>query len=259
MSKDATHICRAIRSRLRQIPFRLGWRSIVPGTYLAYVPDRYSDLYHRYRQSAGALDRGAVRKFYRGNGMNNRGDLPRYYFLWLVLDRIVKEGLKGDIAELGVYKGNTAFLLAEIARRTGGTCYLLDTFEGFSGGDLSGVDADKRRGVQFGDTSLNAVRSLVGEEGVRFVAGHFPETAAQIPDDARFSLVHLDCDLYAPFAAALRFFYPRLVAGGFLIMHDYSSLIWDGVAQAVDEFLADKPEKIIPIPDKSGTAVVRKL
>jgi hypothetical protein len=27
----------------------------------------------------------------------------------------------------------------------------------------------------------------------------------------------------------------------------------------VDEFLADKPERVIPIPDKSGTAVLRKI
>jgi Macrocin-O-methyltransferase (TylF) len=70
--------------------------------------------------------------------------------------------------------------------------------------------------------------------------------------------VHLDCDLYAPFAAGLRYFNPRLVEGGFLIMHDYSSLYWAGAEQAIDEFFADLPEKPIPIPDKSGTAVIRK-
>jgi O-methyltransferase len=51
----------------------------------------------------------------------------------------------------------------------------------------------------------------------------------------------------------------HVVKGGFLVMHDYSSLWWDGVEKAVDEFFAVKPEKVIPIPDKSGTAVIRKI
>ena len=42
--------------------------------------------------------------------------------------------------ELGVYKGNTAFLLADLARAIGSTAYLLDTFGGFSPEDLRGID-----------------------------------------------------------------------------------------------------------------------
>jgi O-methyltransferase len=48
------------------------------------------------------------------------------------------------------------------------------------------------------------------------------------------------------------------VPGGFLIIHDYMSLYWDGVEKAINEFFADKPERFIPIPDKSGTIVIRK-
>ena len=201
-----------------------------------------------------------LHSFLKGNKENNCGDLARYYFLNLVSNQILKEGLKGDVAELGVYKGNTAFLLALVARRLGSTAYLLDTFGGFSHRDLTGVDSDKQSELmQFKDTSVMAVHSLVGDENVRIIQGHFPESAAQMPDDLSFCLVHLDCDLYAPYHAALRYFYPRLIRGGFLIMHDYSSLAWDGAEKAVDEFFADKPEKVIPIPDKSGTAVVRKV
>ena len=50
-----------------------------------------------------------------------------------------------------------------------------------------------------------------------------------------------------------------MVAGGWLLIHDYSSLVWEGIEKAVDEFLADKPENLVLIPDKAGTAVIRKL
>ena len=81
----------------------------------------------------------------------------------------------------------------------------------------------------------------------------------RLPEDARFALVHLDCDLYAPTRAAMEFFYPRLTRGGLLVVHDYASGHWPGVVRAVDEFLADKPEKPVLIPDKSGSAALVKV
>src|SRR5207302_4088620 len=103
------------------------------------------------------------------------------------------------------------------------------------------------------------VKGLVGEANVVYLPGCFPETAVAIPGTARFSLVHIDCDLYNPCHAALEYFYPRLVSGAFMVIHDYSSLYWDGIEKAVDEFLADKRERLVLIPDKSGSAVIRKV
>jgi SAM-dependent methyltransferase len=254
---DPARLRKAIYTRLRSLPCRLGITSIWPGTYVGYLPDRYSDSYAEYVRSGGAFRPRSARAFFKGNQVNNRGDLTRFYFLNMVCDQILKEGLRGDIAELGVYKGNTAFLLAALARKIGATAYLLDTFAGFPADDLQGVDAAAV--MQFSDTSLSAVQSLVGSENVRCIQGYFPDSASQMPENLSFCLVHLDCDLYAPFQAALRYFYPRLVPGGFLILHDYANLCWTGAEKAVDEFLADKPEKVIPIPDKSGTAVLRKI
>jgi hypothetical protein len=88
--------------------------------------------------------------------------------------------------------------------------------------------------TNFSDTSLESVRSLVGEKNVSFIKGRFPGTANAIPDAERFCLVNLDCDLYAPFSAALQYIYPRLLPGGFLIMHDYSSLHSPLIEKAID-------------------------
>ena len=70
--------------------------------------------------------------------------------------------------------------------------------------------------------------------------------------------MHIDCDLYAPMSSALEYFYPRLAPGGFLVVHDYSSLHWNGAEKAVDEFFADKPECVIPLPDGAGSVAIRK-
>lgn len=63
---------------------------------------------------------------------------------------------------------------------------------------------------------------------------------------ARFSLVHLDLDLAEGTAAALTYFYPRMVPGGIILCHDHSIL--PGVASALEDFLADKPELLIKFP-----------
>src|SRR5262249_1102426 len=107
---------------------------------------------------------------------NNCGDLPRYISICLVCDHVLKDHLTGDVAELGVYKGNTAVLLAELARKLGSTAYLFDTFEGFAPNDLSGIDADKQ--FEFGDFSLEDVRSNIGNDNVRYVKGYFPDSAS---------------------------------------------------------------------------------
>ena len=44
-----------------------------------------------------------------------------------------------------------------------------------------------------------------------------------------------------------------------MIVHDYSSGAWPGIKQAVDEFLLNKPETLVRIPDKSGTAIFKKV
>ena len=164
----------------------------------------------------------------------------------------------GDVSELGVYKGNTCIFVGGLRKtHTGKTAYLLDTFSGFSADDISGIDRDKSTG--FADTSLSAVKKFVGRDNVIFVEGKFPELASKMPDGLKVSLVHIDCDLFAPMLAALEYFYPRLMPGCFLVLHDYASLVWNGTEKAIDQFIADKCEKLVPIPDKSGTAVLRKM
>lgn len=221
--------------------------------FVAGIPSRYGRNQQVY-ESRGGLSRHEDASGYLSTGVG--GDLARFYFLTMSIDQLFKEHIPGDFAELGVYKGATASVLAIMARRSGRNVYLLDTFEGFSQRDLVGVDAAKN--LEFGDTSIEGVRAVVGNDSVHFIKGYFPESAENIPNDTKFSLVHIDCDLYAPVKSGLEYFWPRLSPGGFMIIHDYSSFYWDGAEKAVDEFFSNKPEKVLLIPDVSGTAAVRK-
>lgn len=216
-------------------------------------------LEHRpdFHRGGGMADYHALRRgWIHSNEGNNGGDFARLYMLHLNVEAVLASGVAGDLVELGVYKGNSAYLLARSARRHGRTTYLFDTFEGFDSRDFQHEDADRPKA--FADTSLGAVRRLVGDEATVYVQGYFPESARTIDMPARIAVAHIDCDLYEPMKAALAEFYPRLSPGGLLVMHDYASGQWPGATRAVDEFFADKPEKPILGPDKSGSALIRR-
>jgi O-methyltransferase len=192
------------------------------------------------------------------NPRNDRADLARLVMFIENARLIETERVAGSIAEVGVYMGTSARLLHELL--PGRTLWLFDTFEGFDARDLPGEKTASAASFQFDDTSLEAVLRNIGpSERVRACKGYFPATACAVPPEERFALVHLDADLGKPTADALTFFYPRLAPGGLLVMHDYGSLAWPGVTEAVDAFFADKPESIVRIPDKSGTAIVRRM
>ena len=217
------------------------------------IAQRYGANWERYKQEGGIADIDADASIWNSDDDIVR-DIGRFTFFCLAFDQIHKERVVGDIAELGVYKGTTAAILARYAHRLTRTLYLLDTFEGFDQRDIGGAGM----GGLFTDTSLAGVRAKVGERNVQYIKGYFPETACELPAAASYALVHIDADLYAPIYSALAYFYPRVTPGGFIIVHDYGSLCWPGAERAVDDFFADKTECLVPIPDSAGSAVVRK-
>lgn len=200
-----------------------------------------------------------LREYWSDDGSrNNAGDCTRLLAILLNVKTLLEENVTGSFAELGVWRGNSAKVLRELApdRRL----YLFDTFAGFPEQDAK-VDPAAPSASGFSDTSLERVKRFVGESpNTVYCAGYFPETANQVPQNETFAFVHLDCDLEAPINAGLEFFYPRLQRGGTVVIHDYESGgKWPGVKRAVDHFLKDKAERLILLPDKSGSAIFRKM
>ena len=65
--------------------------------------------------------------------------------------------------------------------------------------------------------------------------------------ETKFSFVHLDVDLYQSTIDCLKYFYPRLVNGGIILIHDFHT---DGIKKAIKEFSTENDTHII---DLSGT------
>lgn len=204
--------------------------------------------------------------FFPKSGRNGRRicnldphDNARRDMLVLLLRTVVETGIAGSFAELGVYKGRTARLIHHYAPER--RLHLFDTFAGFTE-RVTATELEKTGfevpASQFGDTSVEGVRRYIRQknDNVVFHAGFFPESVPPELAGETFAFVHLDADLYEPTLEGLKFFYPRLSHHGFIVVHDYNS--WPGARLAVDGFFADKREMPIPMPDKSGSALILK-
>jgi O-methyltransferase len=164
-------------------------------------------------------------------------------------------GRPGAVYELGVYKGGTARILRELVEGSGATLRLFDTFAG-----MERVDpalGDRHRAGDFSDTSLEGVKSFVGNEPfIDYRVGWVPETFRGIEDDA-VKFAHVDLDLHDPILSSCAFIYPRLLSGGVIMFDDYGFPSTAGARRAIDAFFKDKPEE--PIILQSGQAIVVKI
>ena len=171
----------------------------------------------------------------------------------------------GAIAELGVYRGDTAWQMNYYFPDK--QFYLFDTFEGFTDTDIATERAyalSRAETGDFADTSVGAVlERLPHPELCKVRKGHFPETAAGL-SHTDFAFVSLDADLYEPTMAGMEFFYPRLNEGGAILVHDYHNTRFKGVRQAVKEYeqklikAGGAPLKLIPLGDLHGSCVIVK-
>jgi O-methyltransferase len=181
-------------------------------------------------------------------------DYFRYATLGLAVTRVLDEDVPGAFAEVGVWRGETSAFLHRLAPHR--QLYLLDTFSGFPASDLPDGLTDNR----FRDTSEEAVRHRVGPaDNVVLRPGCVPDTLAGL-EDLRFAFVLLDLDLLGPTRASLEFFYPRLSPGAYLFLHDYNNAESDWACKrAMDDFMRDKPERLIELGDVWGSALIRRV
>jgi hypothetical protein len=179
----------------------------------------------------------------------------------LLLD-LVRTYDGGDYAEIGTFRGNFARLIYRY-KAAEAAVYCFDTFEGFAAKDLQvekNLNTVSSRPGDFSQTSLERVYEMIGAPAgatdLILRKGYFPETYCGL-EQKKWRFVHLDVDLYEPSLNVLKIFWPSLVPGGVLLIHDYNGH-YRGVSKAVNEFFAPLGISVVPIGDKVGSAVVIK-
>lgn len=159
----------------------------------------------------------------------------------------------GAAAELGVYRGGFARWINRLLPER--TLYLFDTFEGFAPAESAGcgkgfVEAHRNT------ASASVLSVLPHPENALIRQGLFPQTAQGLEEE-RFSLVSLDADLEESTLEGLRFFLPRMSAGGYVLLHDYNNPKLPGVRRALERYEAELGHiAAVPLCDVNGTLVI---
>jgi O-methyltransferase len=214
--------------------------------------------YHIVRGMADSQLRPDVGRFIEAAPWSITTDYVRHATLELLCREIRERGVDGALGELGVFRGDFAFLMTGYLPER--EIHLFDTFAGFAEQD---VEVDARAGdvedfVDFTATDAETVRERFARpELVRLHPGYFPDSADGI-EGVTFALASIDADLYQPVLSGLEWFYPRLAPGGYILVHDFNNAGFAGAKRAVREFQDRAGVTVTPLPDWGGTAVVAR-
>jgi len=188
----------------------------------------------------------------------------RLYALFKAVEYVVRAGIPGDFVECGVWRGGSVMMMALALQRFGGVgrrLYCFDTFEGMpppgardvrndtgmpAAEILSAADKTADRSV-WAIAPLDHVRRNLASTGyppelLAYCVGKVEDT---LPGSApaEIALLRLDTDWYGSTRHELVHLYPRLAAGGVLIIDDYG--YWRGARQATDEYFLETRHKML--------------
>ena len=200
--------------------------------------------------------------------------------LWSLLNAVryvVAEGIPGDFAECGVWRGGSVMAMAgELAREgvTDRRIWLYDTYQGMTAPTAEDVEAGtgKTAAAMLDETPVddgNNVWCVAGRADVEakvrstgypfdrfeFVEGDVAQTLHdQAPE--QLALLRLDTDWYESTRVGLEVLYPRLSVGGVCVLDDYGH--WLGARKAVDDYFEAQGRRPYMHPiDYSGRVFIK--
>ena len=156
-------------------------------------------------------------------------------------------------AELGVYRGAFARCINQLMPDR--KLYLFDSFEGFAE-DACAADSFQ---AAHRNTAVDKVLSIMPyPDQVTVKPGFFPESLDGLEE--RFCLVSLDVDVYQTTLDGLRYFWPRMEKGGYLLLHDWGCPSLSGVKQALADYERELGGTIsaVPLCDMGGSLILCK-
>ena len=168
--------------------------------------------------------------------------LKRLDNLQVCIEKVLKEGVPGDLIETGVWRGGSCILMRAVLKLhqiSDRQVWVADSFEGLP---TPSHDADKNYTdlsddpylkVSMEDVQSNFGRFGLLDEQVRFLKGWFKDTLEAAPIK-QLAVLRLDGDLYESTMDVLKALYHKVSKGGFVIIDDYHS--WQTCKRAVDEF-----------------------
>ena len=156
---------------------------------------------------------------------------------------ILKDNIPGDFIEAGVWRGGATILMRAILKESNITdrkVWLADSFAGLPKPDAhyNADQGDKLHKIKILSVTLDEVKNNFRkydllDEQVIFLKGWFKDTLPNALID-NIALLRLDADMYGSTMEALKYLYPKLTPGGFVIVDDYNAI--PNCKKAVDDY-----------------------
>ncbi len=190
--------------------------------------------------------------------------IERMYSLYCSVNFIIRNEIKGDFVECGVWKGGSAMLIAKMLsnyKENNRKIFLYDTFEGMSeptemDKDILGGEANIRMQNSLKSdqnsiwcySSIEEVKENLRTTGfalsnINMIKGKVEDTIPGTMPPDTIALLRLDTDFYESTLHELNHLYPLLNTDGVLIIDDYGH--WQGCKKAVDEYFEKEKVKML--------------
>lgn len=156
--------------------------------------------------------------------------------------------IPGDVVELACNIGTTSIYIKRMidALNLSKIFHVYDSFKGLP--EPSEVDGNlcKKGDMQKDRKDFEGTFRQAGVKIPVIHEGWF----AEIPDNEypeKISFAFFDGDFYSSIIDSFNKVYHKMQPGGIILVHDYEGEMLPGVKVACNEFLSDKPEKVIDI------------
>ena len=207
-----------------------------------------------------AYSKGATTDHKFGTARDGGPDIHieyRVYMLLWAASHALK--LPGDFVECGVNTGICSLAIYDYTDfgSSDKQFYLFDTFNGIPQSQMSEKESRSRQAYNdllYDECYQQTLDSFSEYPNARLIRGEVPESLQQVEVE-QVSYLHLDMNITYPEVEALRHFWPRMTAGGIVMLDDYA---WHGHGEqkaAMDEFAAAVKTPICTLPTGQGMLI----
>jgi O-methyltransferase len=157
---------------------------------------------------------------------------------------VLRREVPGDLIETGVWRGGATIFMRGVLKAYGDddrTVWVADSFSGLPRPYEAAYPADRGHkywrsrflAVSMDEVKANFERYGLLDDRVRFLPGWVRDSLPTAPIE-RLSVLRLDGDMYESTIVALEALYPKLSAGGYVIVDDWGP--FPGCRAAVEDF-----------------------
>ncbi len=178
------------------------------------------------------------------------------------LEQTLQAGVEGAVVEFGCYVGTTSVyirrVLDELHQSDGREFHVYDSFEGLpekSDQDHNAAGVDFEAGKLFVTRKEFLQQFRSGNLRPPVIhKGWFNELSPQdVPEPIAFAF--LDGDFYDSIISSLRLVYPKMSAGGKIVIDDYQRETLPGVERAIHDFFQGKQYRLRASQNKAVIAL----